>query len=147
METVASVPPWVRNIYLYLAALIGLILVTVGGVRLVDLGLRATVFTEADREEVMHRFQPPMPFALERVQRVSEAGAELTPEERTMVRQWLADYERWQELQQRVDPVVSRRQRAAASSLALILIGLPLYLYHWRLIRRESRRGAALPST
>jgi len=139
----SAVRSWVRSIYLYLAALIGLALITVGGVRLVDLGLRSWVFTQADREETMHMFQPPMPFALERVERLGTSDVELSAQERTLVRQWLTDYQRWQERQQQVDPVVSRRQRTAASSLALILIGLPLYLYHWTLIRGEGRaRGS-----
>jgi hypothetical protein len=142
----AGVRTWVRNVYLYLAALIGLVLVTVGGVRLADLGLRAWVFTAADEEETLHLFQPPLPFALERVERIAATDPELTPQQRTLLQQWLVDYERWQERQRRINPITVRRQRTAASSLALILIGLPLYLYHWGLIRRESRGPGESPA-
>lgn len=131
---------WVRPVYLYLAALIGLVLVAIGGIRLVDLGLRSWIFTAADLEETRDFFQPPLPIALERVQRLPEATDELTAAERELVRQWLDDYRRWQERREGIDPVAARRQRTAASSLSLIIIGLPLYGYHWRLIRRGGRR-------
>lgn len=129
---------WVRTIYLYLAALIGLVLLTIGGIRLLDLGLKATVFTQAESEERLSWRQPPMPAILERVERIGR-GEELPlePGERAAIRQWLADYERWKEQSERVDPIRSRRERNASTSLAMILIGLPLYLYHWRTIRRD----------
>jgi hypothetical protein len=143
MEKTVAVRSWVRTVYLYLAALIGIILITVGSVRLVDLGLRNWVFTAADQDERHHFFQPPLPMALERVERAAAADQEFTAQERSMMRHWLADYQRWQEHQQSVDPLLSRRQRTASSSLALMLIGLPLYLYHWSLIRRETRQAAS----
>ena len=36
--------PLIRTIYLYLFALLGLALLTIGGVRFVDMGLKAFVF-------------------------------------------------------------------------------------------------------
>lgn len=129
---------WVRTIYLYLAALIGLVLLTIGGIRLIDLGLKATVFTHAEEEERLNWRQPPMPMILERVERIGRGEeAELDAGERAAIRQWLADYARWKEQADRVDPIRSRRERSASSSLAMILIGLPLYLYHWRTIRKD----------
>ena len=56
-----SVQPWVRTVYLYLFALVGLGLFTTGAVQLLDMGLRAAIFTQADSEERM-RSVPPMPF-------------------------------------------------------------------------------------
>ena len=38
----------IRKIYLYTFSLVGLVLVVIGGVRLVGLGLKAFVFTKAD---------------------------------------------------------------------------------------------------
>ena len=40
--------PLIRKIYLYLFALIGLVLITIGCVRLVGLGLKTYIFTKAD---------------------------------------------------------------------------------------------------
>ena len=133
---------WVRTVYLYLFALIGLVLLTIGAVRLLDMGLRATIFTQADAQERVRPF-PPMPMGArgERVRDLSE-NEQLTAEERAMLRDWVQEYEQWQTQMSAVDPVRARREREAASSLAMILIGLPLYLFHWRLIRVEARRPA-----
>lgn len=129
---------WVRTVYLYTMALLGLVLLTIGGVRMLDLGLKAFVFTQAEQEERFSMRQPPMPVMMERLERIDRGEEpELTAQERAVVRQWLQDYEGWREQADRVDPITSRRQRTASSALALILVGLPLYGYHWRIIRRE----------
>jgi hypothetical protein len=31
----------------------------------------------------------------------------------------------------------SQREQTAASALAMIIVGVPLYLYHWRVIKRD----------
>ncbi|CAN5908661.1 hypothetical protein BH23GEM7_BH23GEM7_23890 [soil metagenome] len=130
---------WIRSLYLYLAALFGLVLLSIGGVRLLDMGLRAWIFTEADSERRIYAFQPPMPPPTERLERLT-GREDLSEEERAMVRQWLEEYRSWRERSAGIDPVTAERHRTAASSLAMILLGLPLYLYHWRLIRAEARR-------
>jgi len=40
---------------------------------------------------------------------------------------------------EKIDPVTCRRHKDAFLNLAMILIGLPLYLYHWRIIKRETQ--------
>lgn len=131
----------VRVLYLYLFAMLGLVFMAIGGVQLLDMGLRALVFKQAD---ALERFEsPPTPmFMTERADRLANDTA-LTPQERELVRQSIRDYQQWSERRRHVDPVVARRQRTAANSLALILIGLPIYLYHWRLItvRRKQLPG------
>lgn len=132
----------VRTVYLYGVSLLGIVLLTIGTVRLVDLGLKALVFTGAEEDERFYAMQPPPPPV--RIERLGVAGeADLDAEERAMLRQWIADYRLWKERTSRIDPVSARRQRTASSSLALVLIGLPLYLYHWRLVRREVPDGPA----
>lgn len=128
---------WVRVVYLYLFALVGLVLLTIGGVQLTSLGLRAWVLTEADAEmRVYHMPEPPVRFTAERADRLA-ADTTLDAETREALRQWAADYQRQRERQEAVDPVRSRRQRDAARALAFILVGLPLFGYHWRTIRKE----------
>lgn len=127
----------VRTIYLYLFALLGLIFIAVGSIRLLDMALRTFIFREAD---AMERFEPPPVPMLGRLERIDDIGerAELSEEEKQVLRRSIEDYRRWEERQQRIDPVRARRQREASSSLAMILVGLPLYLYHWRIVRREA---------
>lgn len=127
----------IRTIYLYLFSLLGLVFVAIGSIRLIDMGLRAFVFREAD---ALERYEMPPQPAVGRVGPIDTlaARAELTAEEKQALRQSIEEYRRWEERQRSVDPVRARRQRDASSSLAMILVGLPLYFYHWRIIRREA---------
>jgi hypothetical protein len=146
---------WIRTLYLYTFSLLGLVLVIIGGVRFIDMGLKAFVFTSADGEEKIYREQPPFPARLPDDSRdmlfevdkdgqilpeVKKEGVFVTlpSEDYVLVQEWLGDYRVWQERQKAFDPVVARRQRDAASSIAMIVVGIPLFLYHWRVIRRES---------
>ena len=134
--------PLVRTIYLYLFALVGLALLSIGVVRMVDLGLKALVFTGADESQRNYSRQlMPALVAPEKLDK-AQASADLTAEEKSLLKQWLADYKSWQETQAKLDPVREQRQRDASTSLALIIVGLPLYLFHWGIIRKETGRNA-----
>jgi len=133
--------PLIRTIYLYLFALLGLVLLIIGGVGFVRMGLEAYVFTKANDEQRLYSKQPPMPYSVEQVQKIADGttAVKLTADEQTSVHQWIKDYQTWQEQQKDFDVVVAQRQRNAANYLAMILIGLPLYLYHWGVIKKETK--------
>ncbi len=99
----------VRIIYLYLFSLVGLVMVVIGSARLVDLALRTWIFTEADKD---YSYIAPVP---------------VYPPDATSTK----------EVVERVDYTTRKRHRDLSSSLAQIIIGFPLYLYHWRLVKRE----------
>ena len=131
--------PLIRTIYLYLFALLGLVLLTIGGVRFVDMGLKAFIFTKAEEEQRLIYQEPPYtPYPVKRVEELQDEE-ELSEEEKAAIKQWLADYKAWQEMESKTDYVTRRRHQDASLNLALILVGLPLYLYHWRIIRRETK--------
>jgi hypothetical protein len=131
--------PLIRTIYLYLFTIVGLALLTAGGVRFVNMGLKAFVFTKADEpQRIQQKSYISAPIAVERVEKYQE-GEELSAEEKAAVKQWLEDYKKWQEESAKIDYVVSERHRDAATNLAMILIGLPLYLYHWSVIKKETK--------
>lgn len=136
--------PLIRTIYLYLFTIVGLALITIGGVRFVNMGLKAFVFTQAEEEQRLYSIRPPEPFfgdALSSKERLAglKNTAVFSAEERAAVERWFADYENWEAQQKRFDPILAGRHRDAAMNLALLVIGLPLYLYHWSVIRRETR--------
>ena len=105
----------IRKIYLYLFSAIGLVVVIVGSVQLVDLALKTFVFKKADVY-----LEYPRSKAIEPV--TGQLPAEPTEEELEKFNQAQMD---------------SQRQRTLASSLASIVVGLPLYLYHWRTLKKE----------
>lgn len=104
-----------RTIYIYLFSLVGLVLVVIAGVRFIDMGLKAWVFTEADS---FIYYDYARPVALEG----EKAIAQPTP----------AEQEAMQKKQ-----TTQQRQRDASNSLAMLIVGLPLYLYHWRMAGKQ----------
>lgn len=104
----------IRALYLYIFALLGLVLIIIGGIRFLDMGLKTFVFTKAE-QEYDYRYSVP-------VKEVEDTERQCP------------------ELISQSDYVTSRRHRDASINLALILIGLPLYLYHWTLIKREIKQ-------
>jgi predicted nucleic acid-binding Zn-ribbon protein len=134
--------PLIRVIYLYLFTLVGLAVTVIGSVGMVNLGLRSFIFTKADEEERISYKQPTYPpVSVDRLKEASaEAGEPLTEEEAAVIRNWLADYEKWQEAESERDYVGARRSREASQNIAMILIGVPLYLYHWGIIKKD-RKG------
>ena len=122
----------IRTIYLYLFSLIGLVLITIGTVRLVNLGLRTWVFTKADDMVVY----PAYPKRVVEVAPGQTKEETLTPEEEEKYRREQEEYEAKNRRRE--------RERTAAESLAMIIVGTPLFLYHWKVIQRakeEKRLG------
>ncbi len=129
----------VRTIYLYLFTIIGLALLTIGMVRFIDMGLKMYVFTKADDPEALQqRYYYPTPISLEKLEGYQESE-ELTADEKETLKSFLTNYKEWEEKEAKIDYLASSRQRQASSNLAMILVGLPLYLYHWRIIKRETK--------
>ncbi len=116
----------IRTIYLYLFSLVGLVLVIIGLVQVVDLGLKSLVFTNADQVVIYPSYPvKPVPSSID------EKQAQPTPEE-------LADYERKQAESQRAQEA-SNKARTASNALAMIIIGTPLFLYHWKTIQKDKK--------
>ena len=134
---------FVRTSYLYLLSLIGLILLLIGGSGFVSMALRTFVFTHAD-DQHLYREMPPKPYSLP--QHV-EGETRAVLRDSTKLRLWEEDYEAWRKRRDDIDPVLARRHREAANNLSFILVGLPVYLYHWRLIKRDrlEKNGASSP--
>lgn len=102
----------IRLIYLYLLAFVGLCTVVIGSVRMVDLGLKVFVFSDADKYEYT------TPQLVDENVKFDEARAKIQ-----------SDREQ-----------TRNRQREFSGSLAMIGVGLPLYLYHWKTIQRENKK-------
>ncbi len=142
--------PLIRTIYLYLFALLGLVLLIIAGVRFLDMALKAFVFTKAEEERIMYIQPPYAPVAIEKLAaadgeklKAKEGEIVLTTAEKASVDQWILSYNDWQERTAKIDPVTSRRHRDASMNLAMIIVGLPLYFYHWGIIKKETKKKEA----
>jgi len=140
----------IRTIYLYLFAMLGLVLLTIGGVILIELGLKMTVFQKAD----IDRFARPTVISVAPGKTLQEADfvsalekcnidtdCDFTEEDKELIQSWLSDYSQWKEQDAEISYVTQQRQRQASRAIALILIGLPLYLYHWTVIKRDIKKA------
>jgi hypothetical protein len=133
----------VRTIYLYIFACLGLVLLTIGSVNFLNMGLKVFVFTGAEQEErIMNKQPQAMYFADDAVMAKSIKSCSLTTEQKQQIDYWVNDYKNWKETYAQIDYVSSRRQKEASINLSLIVIGLPLYLYHWTVIKRDVRKNA-----
>jgi hypothetical protein len=103
----------IKLIYIYLFSAIGLILIITGTVKLIDLGLKVYIFKQADV------------FYAPKIYPEINQGEKLTPEE--IVKR--------EEEQRKADEInrIAERQRTASNTIALLIVGVPLFLYHWRL--------------
>jgi hypothetical protein len=127
----------IRTIYLYLFALVGLALLVVGVVRFLDMGLKVFVFTHADDpEKIQRNYYYSFPIPVEKLE-ASDIATVLTADEKIALKNFLESYKKWQEDEAQIDYLGSKRQKEASINLALILVGLPLYLYHWRTIKKD----------
>ncbi len=133
--------PNVRILYLYAFALVGLALVTAGTVRIADLGLKMYVFKKADQMQDYRNMPPYPPITIDQKTGDAKYSEKITPEQKTALDNWVSEFKYWNENQKKIDYLASDRQRTASNSLAMILIGLPLYLYHWRIIRKEAKES------
>lgn len=98
-----------RLLYLYLFSFVGLLIVVIGGIRMVDLGIKTFIFKDADKYEI---YAP-----------IKDVGTtEISVEE--------------QKARQEKD-LSRQKERELSGALSMILIGLPLYLYHWKIIQKS----------
>jgi len=103
----------IRLLYLYLFSFVGLLITVIGLIRLADLGIKVYVFRGADQ----YMTQP----------RMAEPTKE-TAVDPKLDAKWIEDQK--MEMQR-------QRQREFSGAIAMVLIGLPLYLYHWKTIAKE----------
>lgn len=137
----------IRTIYLYLFTIVGLALLVAGSVRFIDMGLKTFIFTKADEaQRIQQKFyggsSPILPISTEKMQ-AAQDDIKLTDEERATIKKWAEDYKTQQAELAKIDYVASQRASDASVNLAMILVGLPLYIYHWGTIKREIKQRSA----
>lgn len=95
--------PIIRTIYLYLFSAIGLIMLFTGTARIVDVGLREWVFTNANSQEIRYP--------------IDEKEIMIEPNRSAK----------------------QQRDRDLAGAVSWMLVGLPLFTYHWREIKKDKK--------
>lgn len=106
----------IRLLYLYLFSFVGLVITVIGSVRLMEIGLKTFVFKNADTFVSYPNARPVVP----------DGKPILEPS-----REELDKYQK--------EETQRQRQREASGALSMIIVGLPLYLYHWKSIKKEHK--------
>lgn len=101
-----------RLLYLYLFSFVGLLITVIGGIQLVDLGLKTYVLKVTD-------------YPIYAGPLLDADGKPLTPPEDDLKRQ--------------EEESSNQRKRNLSTALSMIAIGAPLYLYHWKTIKKENK--------
>jgi hypothetical protein len=134
--------PWIRTVYLYLFSMLGLVLLVIGAVNFINMGLKAWVFTGAEMEErVWSLDRPYYDYEMKDITEIETEEGEicLSEDEKERLDEWLTNYEEREAELEDYDPVITNRHQTAAIALALMLVGLPLFLFHWFTIRKENK--------
>lgn len=101
-----------RLLYLYLFSFVGLLITVIGSIQIVDLTLKTYIF----KVDEYNYYPETVP--------VEGSKPIMSPDE---------SRKRNEEEQ------ANQRKRQLSNSLAMIAIGAPLYLYHWKTIKKESK--------
>jgi hypothetical protein len=106
-----------KKAYLYLVSVISLVIAVVGAIMILNLGLKAWVFTKADQ----NFYSMPCP-------------ASMTPDSKAInCDQATQDQQRKMDEENRS----AQRQNTAAEALAMVLVATPVWYFHWKMARRE----------
>ncbi len=133
-------PGPLRSSYFYLVAFTGLIGLVVSGAMLVNLGLKRVTGLQSDAGS---RSAPSMvvpPYEQNGVKSIVNCAEKcgFTEDDTTLAAQWLADYDAWQKSGANQYPPANSVHTDLANLIPVVLVSLPLFLYHFIVVRRET---------
>lgn len=115
----------IKNIYLYLVSFVALMMVVFSFGDIINIVLRTYIFTKADQ----NMYYGP----------VAPCPAEL-PAEPTGTAKVKADYpclSQAEQEKQNANNISAQRQRDLVRDISFLIVGIPLFAYHWRIVRRK----------
>jgi len=113
----------IKNVYFYLVSFVALMMMAVSTGNLINTALRAYVFTRADYYGGSYPVAGCDPLIKAPDIKTLSAEECATQEERAK--------------KQEEDNRIANLQRSATTSISFIVIGLPLFIIHWRIVRRK----------
>lgn len=132
----------IRPTYFYFVALGSLVMMVIAGGFLINIALKTWVFPQAGQvDEAASKAVPieitPSPEKAG-VQSIITCGEKCGLDKETidLAKQWATDYDSWQK---EVSRPASNTQRSAAASIPYVVLGIPLFWYHWSVTRKESK--------
>lgn len=122
----------IRTIYLYLASLISLIFVAAGAGNLLNTGLKAAFFPEAEKKSYYECTAQPPVYGCESLK--DSAKNETQAKE---IDALLKDYDNWKKENSGQPCISAARQNRIVDALTMLIIAIPIFLFHWNIIKKE----------
>lgn len=123
----------IRTIYLYLAALVSLIFVAVGTGNLLNTGLKFYFFPKAEKGGFSRCNQQPPIYSLDK----NALAPVATPDQKVQLDNLLRDYAQWQKDNTGEECYSQERQNNVVNALTMMIIAIPIFALHWRIIKKE----------
>ncbi len=131
-----------RPIYFYFVSLASLLMIVIAGGTLINLGLKSLLITETRTENTypyVKSIEPGNWDETASIQSLIDCQEECGINEETvaLANEWIEDYEEWEVVYEKG---YNSNQRQAASSIPYLLLGIPLFWYHFRRVKKESKK-------
>ena len=132
----------IARIYFYVVSLIGLMMIVIPTANLIQLGLKTWVFKNADANmqgvammpyAIVEKYPPSPTDAAE----ISRDKCNLTDAQKAGLDEWIKDYKAWEEKQGKIDYALAERERSAVTNIGFLAVGIPLFIIHFRILRKE----------
>lgn len=115
----------IKNIYFYAVSLVALLMVVFSFADVVNIALRTYIFTKAD-QNYYGGYYPPCPVPAT-PDAPSSTGGKGEP----------GCVNKDEQMRIEKDNAAAQKQRDLVRDISLILVGVPLFLYHWHIIRKR----------
>lgn len=114
---------WIKKVYLYLVSLVSLIILIIASIMLINMALKTWVFPKADTD----MYYPAMVDCASYTEDLKKTAPECND----------PAYAEKEEARQKENRA-AQKQRDASTALAMIIVATPVFLYHWKLARKEA---------
>ncbi|MEK7131381.1 MAG: hypothetical protein AAB797_01420 [Patescibacteria group bacterium] len=118
----------IKTIYFYLVSFVALMMVVFSTADTINIALKTWVFTQADKDmysyprAVCEITTPVAPSDAKSVPAPTKADCEKSNEEN---------------IKQQEASRIAQKQRDVVRDLSMIIVGIPLFLFHWRIVRNK----------
>lgn len=120
----------IKTIYFYLVSLIALLMVVFSTADLINLGLKTWVFPKTNTNYYGSTCAVPIPAPVEK-------GATQPTTNIDYAKQCEIDRKNQE------DMAIVQNQRDAVRDISMIVVGIPLFLYHWITLRKDKETEKA----
>lgn len=112
----------IKNIYLYIVSLVALLMVVFSVADVINIALKTYIFTKADQSSYSY---PP------------SVCPEAAPGDTSTDKNATPCVTQAQQEKMDADNLEAQRQNSLVHDISYILVGIPLFLYHWGVLRKK----------